>query len=67
MRRRAASRTARAAIAGMKANLDQAVLGDLEQCMDDEVTRHLQCALTADHAEAAQAFVEKRPPVFTGR
>ena len=57
----------RVALQGMKANLDQAVLGDLEQCMDDEVTRHLQCALTADHAEAAQAFVEKRPARFVGR
>ena len=57
----------RVALRGMKENLDQAVLGDLEQCMDDEVTRHLQCALTADHAEAAQAFVDKRPPRFAGR
>jgi 2-(1,2-epoxy-1,2-dihydrophenyl)acetyl-CoA isomerase len=51
----------------MKANLDQAVLGNLEQCMDDEVARHLACALSADHAEAARAFVDKREPRFTGR
>ena len=57
----------RVALASMKANLDEAVLGDLEECMDVEVTRHVRSAQTADHAEAARAFVEKRPPVFRGR
>jgi 2-(1,2-epoxy-1,2-dihydrophenyl)acetyl-CoA isomerase len=51
----------------MKENLNRAVHGDLGEALDLEVTHHIHSALTADHREAAQAFVEKREPRFTGR
>lgn len=51
----------------MKENLNRAIGGDLVDCMDLEVTHHFATALTADHREAAQAFVEKREPRFQGR
>jgi len=35
--------------------------------LDREARNHIQCAATADHKEAAAAFVEKRKPVFAGR
>ena len=44
----------------MKENLDRAVHGNLEECMDLEVARHIHTGLTEDHWEAAQAFVQKR-------
>jgi 2-(1,2-epoxy-1,2-dihydrophenyl)acetyl-CoA isomerase len=51
----------------MKENLNRAVTGELGDCMDLEVTHHLHTALTEDHREAAQAFVDKRDPRFHGR
>jgi 2-(1,2-epoxy-1,2-dihydrophenyl)acetyl-CoA isomerase len=51
----------------MKENLNRAVHGGLEECMDLEVTHHVHTGLTADHREAALAFVEKREPRFQGR
>src|SRR5581483_5206282 len=51
----------------MKENLNRAVHGSLEECMDLEVTHHIHTGLTEDHREAAQAFVEKREPRFRGR
>jgi 2-(1,2-epoxy-1,2-dihydrophenyl)acetyl-CoA isomerase len=51
----------------MKENLNRAVTGELGDCMDLEVTHHLHTALTEDHREAAQAFVDKREPRFGGR
>lgn len=51
-----------------KENINRAALGtDLMDCMDLEVTHHQHCGLTEDHRNAAQAFVDKREPVFTGR
>jgi 2-(1,2-epoxy-1,2-dihydrophenyl)acetyl-CoA isomerase len=50
----------------MKENLNRAVNGELGDCMDLEVTHHVRSGLTADHREAARAFVEKRPPRFGG-
>jgi 2-(1,2-epoxy-1,2-dihydrophenyl)acetyl-CoA isomerase len=50
----------------MKENLNRAVSGELGECMDLEVTHHLRTGLTADHREAARAFVERREPRFTG-
>ncbi|QXQ07359.1 enoyl-CoA hydratase [Sphingosinicellaceae bacterium] len=50
----------------MKENLNRAMGGGLEDCLDLEATHHVHCGQTADHREAAQAFVEKRQPVFTG-
>ena len=51
----------------MKENLNRAVHGDLGEASDLEVTHHIHSALTEDHREAAQAFVEKREPKFGGR
>ena len=50
----------------MKENLNRAVAGELGECMDIEVTHHVHTGLTADHREAASAFVERRDPRFTG-
>ncbi|GAA6189320.1 enoyl-CoA hydratase [Litorivita sp. NS0012-18] len=41
--------------------------GTLGECMDMEATHFWECTETADHKEAAAAFVGKRKPVFTGR
>lgn len=51
----------------MKENLNRALGGEWDDCMDLEATHHIHCAQTADHKEAAKAFVEKREPVFAGR
>jgi len=52
----------------MKENLNRAALGaDVIACMDLEVTHHTHTGLTEDHRNAAQAFVDKREPVFKGR
>ena len=51
----------------MKENLNRAVSGELGDCMDLEVTHHVHTGLTEDHREAAQAFVDKREPRFSGR
>jgi 2-(1,2-epoxy-1,2-dihydrophenyl)acetyl-CoA isomerase len=51
----------------MKENLNRAMAGDWDDCMDLEATHHVHSAQTADHKEAAKAFVEKRAPVFVGR
>lgn len=41
--------------------------GTLAQCFDMEARNHILCTATADHKEAAAAFVEKRKPRFVGR
>jgi 2-(1,2-epoxy-1,2-dihydrophenyl)acetyl-CoA isomerase len=51
----------------MKENLNRAMAGDVDDCLDLEATHHIHCGQTEDHREAAQAFVEKRAPVFKGR
>ena len=51
----------------MKENLNRAVHGRLEEYMDLEVTHHVHTGLTADHQDAALAFVENREPRFQGR
>jgi 2-(1,2-epoxy-1,2-dihydrophenyl)acetyl-CoA isomerase len=51
----------------MKENLNRAMGGEVDECLDMEVTHHVHCAQTSDHQEAARAFVEKRTPVFQGR
>jgi 2-(1,2-epoxy-1,2-dihydrophenyl)acetyl-CoA isomerase len=51
----------------MKENLNRAMAGELDDCLDLEATHHIHCGQTADHKEAARAFVEKREPVFSGR
>jgi 2-(1,2-epoxy-1,2-dihydrophenyl)acetyl-CoA isomerase len=51
----------------MKKNLDAAISQPLAQCLDLEAMHHARTSQTEDHREAAQAFVEKRKPVFQGR
>ena len=51
----------------MKENLNRAMSGDWDDCLDLEATHHVHCGNTHDHREAAKAFVEKREPVFSGR
>ena len=52
----------------MKENIDRAISsGDVNDCMDLEVTHHIHCGQTEDHRNATRAFVEKREPVFQGR
>ncbi len=51
----------------MKENLNRAVHGEMGECLDMEAAHHIHCGQTEDHREAAQAFVDKREPVFKGR
>jgi 2-(1,2-epoxy-1,2-dihydrophenyl)acetyl-CoA isomerase len=51
----------------IKANLNDAVNVGFAEMLDREADRHIRCGLTADAREAAMAFLEKRPPRFTGR
>jgi 2-(1,2-epoxy-1,2-dihydrophenyl)acetyl-CoA isomerase len=51
----------------MKENLNRAMGGEVDECLDLEATHHVHCGQTEDHREAARAFVEKREPVFKGR
>jgi 2-(1,2-epoxy-1,2-dihydrophenyl)acetyl-CoA isomerase len=51
----------------MKENLNRALAGDVDDCMDLEATHHVHCGQTTDHKEAAKAFVDKREPTFIGR
>jgi 2-(1,2-epoxy-1,2-dihydrophenyl)acetyl-CoA isomerase len=51
----------------MKRNLNVAESGGLANGLDSEAYGMLRCRASEDHKEAAQAFVEKRSPVFKGR
>ena len=51
----------------MKENLNRAVSGEVDDCLDLEVTHHVHCGETEDHKNATKAFVEKKQPVFKGR
>lgn len=54
------------ALALTKRALDRAWETDLETALEDEAYRQGIAGATADHAEGLAAFVEKRPPRFTG-
>ncbi len=51
----------------MKENLNRAMAGEVDDCLDLEATHHIHCGQTEDHREATKAFVAKREPVFQGR
>src|SRR5580692_3389731 len=48
----------------IKRNINNAERLSLEACFDAEAFHHSRASETADHKEAAKAFVEKRKPVF---
>lgn len=51
----------------MKANVNQAMNSDMRTLLDREAETHLRCGQTEDHQEGVRAFMEKRPPNFSGR
>ena len=51
----------------MKRSLNAAEVGDLGHSLDVEAMHQSRTGQTEDNREAAQAFVEKRAPVFKGR
>lgn len=61
------ARGPRIALALMKQNFNAAESGTLNELLDLEARRQIETGRTADHKEAARAFVEKRTPTFTGR
>lgn len=50
----------------IKRNINNAETMSLEACFDGEAMHHSRTGETADHKEAAKAFVEKRKPTFQG-
>ena len=55
------------ALARMKANLNDAERMDFASHLDLEAARQSASVTSADAVEAAAAFLEKRPPAFSGR
>ncbi|WP_029079638.1 enoyl-CoA hydratase [Bradyrhizobium sp. th.b2] len=51
----------------IKRNINNAETMTLEACFDGEAIHHTRTGDTADHKEAAKAFVEKRKPTFQGQ
>jgi 2-(1,2-epoxy-1,2-dihydrophenyl)acetyl-CoA isomerase len=51
----------------MKQNVNMATTSDFATSLQREAVTHLRCAQTQDHREGVAAFVEKRPPRFSGR
>ena len=54
------------ALSLMKRNMNCAENAGLAELLDLEAVHQVQTGRTEDHREAAKAFVENRPPIFTG-
>jgi 2-(1,2-epoxy-1,2-dihydrophenyl)acetyl-CoA isomerase len=54
------------ALGYIKRNINNAETMSLEACFDGEAIHHSRAGETADHKEAAKAFMEKRKAVFGG-
>ena len=54
------------AVTRMKENINRASRVDLGEALDAEAANMVFTMSTADHREAAAAFVEKRTPIFIG-
>ena len=54
------------ALATMKQNINRASALDFKTCLALEAEGMVRCGATADHREAVQAFIAKRPPRFGG-
>jgi 2-(1,2-epoxy-1,2-dihydrophenyl)acetyl-CoA isomerase len=54
------------ALALTKRALERSWSMDLDAALEDEAFRQGIAGATADHAEGIAAFIEKRPPRFTG-
>jgi 2-(1,2-epoxy-1,2-dihydrophenyl)acetyl-CoA isomerase len=50
-----------------KANVNLATTTDFRTMLDREAETHLRCGQTEDHQEGVRAFLEKRPPKFSGK
>ena len=61
------ARRAPIALRYMKENVNRAMGTTLTEALDAEASAMVRTMSTADHREAAAAFVEKRSPEFTGR
>lgn len=55
------------ALSLMKSNMNLAEKGTLAEALDQEASNMVRAFRTEDHREAANAFVEKRPPKFRGK
>ena len=55
------------AVGYMKRNLNTGLRGSLSDVLDAEALHMIRTFETEDHKGAAVAFVEKRPPKFSGR
>ena len=55
------------AVQGTKISVNQQIKQALLTSFDLSTSLEMPCFLSADHAEAVSAFVEKRTPTFEGR